>query len=463
MNRDAARMSDAHSPETPPTDKRPAVERLPHAELQRFVAPFFERREVFLAACAAHGSPLYVIDAQVLRARARRCASVFSAALPGSIVYFAVKSNAHPEVARLLVAEGLGLDVSSGQELTLALDGGATRVLFSGPGKTDAELALAAAHADRVTLLCDSFGELRRIERIVAARDAGGGQVARVARGDHAGDGCGARDERSVRIGVRLTSDEQGLWRKFGIPLAELPAFCAAAGECPHIALRGLQFHTSWNLDPARQVAFIARLGRALATLPGAQRSRIEFLDIGGGFWPEEGEWLHRPPGANEPAGPFAFDPAHGVPPHYRCPAASLETFAAEIAAAVRAHIAPWIAGRVYAEPGRWLAHPAMHILLTVIDKKGPHLVITDGGVNAIGWERYESDYFPVLNLTRPAPVEQACHILGSLCTPHDVWGFAYFGDGIEPGDVLLIPAQGAYTYSLRQAFIKPVPASVVI
>jgi hypothetical protein len=46
--------------------------------------------------------------------------------------------------------------------------------------------------------------------------------------------------------------------------------------------------------------------------------------------------------------------------------------------------------------------------------------------------------------------------ILGSLCTPHDVWGYGYFGDGIEPGDVLLVPSQGAYTYSLRQLFIKP-------
>jgi diaminopimelate decarboxylase len=314
-----------------------------------------------------------------------------------------------------------------------------------------------------VTLLCDSFGELRRLEQVLAARDADADRPTGVVPDDRIGEGLDASEPRCLRIGVRLTSDEQGLWRKFGIPLAELPAFCAAACDCPRVELRGLQFHTSWNLDPGRQVAFIARLGQALATLPAAARSRLEFLDIGGGFWPEEGEWLHQPPDTRAAAGPFAFDPAHGVPRHYRCPAVPLETFAAEIAAAVRAHIAPWIAGRIYAEPGRWLAHPAMHILLTVIDKKGPHLVITDGGANAIGWERYESDYFPVLNLTRPAPVEQACHILGSLCTPHDVWGFAYFGDGIEPGDVLLIPAQGAYTYSLRQEFIKPVPASVVI
>jgi len=95
---------------------------------------------------------------------------------------------------------------------------------------------------------------------------------------------------------------------------------------------------------------------------------------------------------------------------------------------------------------------------MTVIDKKAPDLVITDAGTNAVGWERFESDYFPVLNLTRPSLKETPCNILGSLCTPHDVWGYAYWGEGIEPGDVLMIPAQGAYTYSLRQHFIKPLP-----
>jgi diaminopimelate decarboxylase len=80
-----------------------------------------------------------------------------------------------------------------------------------------------------------------------------------------------------------------------------------------------------------------------------------------------------------------------------------------------------------------------------------------------VGWERYESDYFPVLNLSRPSLQEQPCHILGSLCTPHDVWGTSYFGAGIEPGDILMIPTQGAYTYSLRQHFIKPLPPVVVM
>jgi len=92
------------------------------------------------------------------------------------------------------------------------------------------------------------------------------------------------------------------------------------------------------------------------------------------------------------------------------------------------------------------------------VDKKDDHLVITDGGTQAVGWDRFEHDYFPVINLSRPALKERECLVCGSLCTPHDLWGYSYFGQAIEIGDVLLIPTQGAYTYSLRQNFIKSLP-----
>jgi diaminopimelate decarboxylase len=98
---------------------------------------------------------------------------------------------------------------------------------------------------------------------------------------------------------------------------------------------------------------------------------------------------------------------------------------------------------------------------MSVIDKKSEDIVITDAGTNAIGWERFESDYFPVINLSQPALIENQCHILGCLCTPHDVWGYSYWGSEIGRGDVLLIPMQGAYTYSLRQNFIKGLPEFV--
>lgn len=409
---------------------------LPPEDLAAYVASFQQRAEEFRSIRERHGSPLYLLEEEALRARAREFTSAFGQVLSNFQAFFALKSNNHPLVAATLVQAGLGLDASSGLELSAALDTGCGYIVFSGPGKTEAELGLAAAHPGRVTVLMDSFGELERLQRVAAVQG------------------------RSLSAGVRLTSDENGLWRKFGIPLEALGEFCRAAARGP-VRLRGLQFHTSWNMDPRAQTAFLARLGRALAGLSPQQRGGFQFLDIGGGYWPARGEWLQL---AGTPQGRLRLALGEGAAAplrHFQGRAAPISHFAQQIAAALQRHIFPLLECAVFAEPGRWLCNDAMHILLSVVDKKAVDLVITDGGTNLLGWERFASDYAPVLNLSRPAPQERPCLVLGSLCTPHDVWGYSYFGQEIQPGDLLLIPHQGAYTYSLRQNFIKPM-ASVV-
>jgi diaminopimelate decarboxylase len=197
--------------------------------------------------------------------------------------------------------------------------------------------------------------------------------------------------------------------------------------------------------------------------MDASRRSKIRFVDIGGGYWPPAGEWL-QPAGTPEGMRMAALGksfPEDGR--HFFQAARPIDVFAGELGRAVNEHIFPHVRCRICFEPGRWICHNAMHLVMTVIDKKAQDLVITDAGTNAVGWERFESDYFPVLNLTRPSLKEITCDVLGSLCTPHDVWGNACWGEGIEPGDVLMIPTQGAYTYSLRQHFIKPLPSVVTI
>jgi len=359
--------------------------------------------------------------------------------LPAAGFYYAVKSNNHPDVARTMLEAGFGLDVSSGLELEMALSIGARDIVFSGPGKTNAELQLAAAQADRVTVLIDSPGELHRLESIAAQFD------------------------QRMRCGVRLTVNPNGLWRKFGIVPQTLPSFWDEASRCRHIRLLGLQFHTSWNMSPDPQIEFIRNLGNVLAEMPAAFISQLEFIDIGGGYWPSQGEWLQP---AGTPEGRLLEALGQQTRPaaaHYRLPATGIEKFAEGLSAAIQRHLFSVANCRICLEPGRWICNDAVQLLFTVVDKKAPDLVITDAGTNAIGWERFETDYFPVLNLTRPAMDEKPCHVLGSLCTPHDVWGYAYWGEDIEPGDILMIPNQGAYTYSLRQNFIKPLPEFVTI
>jgi diaminopimelate decarboxylase len=417
----------------------PPTPLLPLDDLRAFVQHHFCRRDLYLQIIENHPAPIYLQESAILRSRAAQIRKAFEDFLPAVAFYYAVKSNNHPDIARVMLAAGFGLDVSSGLELEMALSTGARDVVFSGPGKTVAELQLAVAHADRVIVLMDSPGELHRLEGIAAKAD------------------------RSVRCGVRLTVNPNGLWRKFGIVPQALSSFWDEVGRCRHVQLLGLQFHSSWNLSPEPQIEFIRTLGNMLAEMPASFVSQMEFIDIGGGYWPAQGEWLQP---AGTPEGKLLEALGQQTEPvevHHRLPATGIEEFAERLSAAIHKHLFSVVPCRICLEPGRWICNDAVQLLFSVVDKKAPDLVITDAGTNTIGWERFESDYFPILNLTRPAMNEKPCHVLGSLCTPHDVWGYAFWGENIEPGDILLIPNQGAYTYSLRQNFIKPLPEVVTI
>ena len=409
---------------------------LPEELVRGYVSAFVDRRPEFLSLVQRHGSPLYVFDERALRSRVQQFHRVFEGEFPRLGCYYAVKSNNHPWVAGTVVNEGWGLDVSSGIELEAALEAGAADIVFSGPGKTAAELTLAVENADRVTVLIDSLGESRRLAEIARA------------------------SQTTIRAGVRVTPPV-GQWQKFGVPLDRLRPFWEEAGRCGFVDLCGLQFHTSWNLDPSRQIKTLGAIDREVRTWPERLRDQIAFLDIGGGFWPPQGEWMLE---AATRRGKL-LEVLDGVPPHgeqrHLAPAQPIELFARRLAQTLRGSVFDTFACRVCVEPGRWVSNEAMHLLVTVVDKKEEDLVIVDAGTNAIGWERFESDYAPLVNLSRPALFEQRCRVLGSLCTPHDVWGSAYWGADLEAGDVLLVPDQGAYTYSLRQQFIKGVPPVV--
>jgi diaminopimelate decarboxylase len=396
------------------------------------VLSVLERSAAFNKAVESEGTPLYIFEPARLSAKINTFVETFRAYLGSFHAFYAMKCNPNPEVVSTAVQEGLGLDASSGKELREALDSGCGNILFSGPGKTDPELELAAAHAHKVTVLMDSFGELERL-------NAAAGRAGTV-----------------VRSGVRLSTTETGLWRKFGIPLTSLGNFLAASANKSNLRLEGLQFHTSWNMTPEYQTEFIIRLGRTLALMDPLTYRSIRFIDIGGGFWPERGEWLL---GKEE----FNSTGEYRLREKVHIKAAPIEDFAREIARTLRENI-PQIPGlTIYAEPGRWIVDEVMHIVIKAVDRKGDDLVVADTGTNILGWERYETDYVPVVNLTRPSLTERPCLITGSLCTPHDIWGWSFFGDDIEPGDILLLPNQGAYTWSLRQEFIKPLAKVVKV
>ncbi len=424
---------------------------LPAEELHAFVAQYFGKRQAYQNAVEKHGSPLWILEPAVLKEKADLFSRAFNRNFNTPSFYFAMKSNNLPDVSAAMLESGFGLDVSSGEELKTALALNARDIVFSGPGKTLEELTLAVRHRDRTIILLDSFGELERLKTLVPNADGGA----------------------PIRVGIRLMTTPEGLWKKFGIPPEELPRFWHQVKNSSTIDFQGLQFHSSWNLTPDRQVGFIRFLGTILKHMPKEFNQRVKFIDIGGGYWPGEGEWVHfcgTPEGIGttsiEPnqadTNPTKSNPAH-MPPHYRIPGTPIEEFSRILSREIQAHLFPFVNARICFEPGRWICHSAMQFLFTVIDKKDRDLVITDAGTNVIGWERFEMDYFPILNLSCSELIERPCRVLGSLCTPHDVWGYSYFGMDIQPGDLLMIPCQGAYTYSLGQRFIKSLPKVVRI
>ncbi|MFH1487536.1 MAG: decarboxylase, partial [Pseudomonadota bacterium] len=374
-------------------------------------------------------------DRPALMDRMFRFKETFSRHFERFQVFYALKSNSFSGIRRSAPAAGFGLDVSSGLELSMALSDGCGKIIFSGPGKTDEELGLALQNRGGVTLLLDSIGEFHRLSEILKRE---------------------APSPEKLRLGVRVRAASQGRWNKFGIPLKDLSTLLRRASSIREIELSGIQFHTSWNLEPGPQIEMIARIGNHIRRhVPVKYWPDLKFLDIGGGFWPENGEWLQFENTSRGKLHDLLGQKGKSPLRHYCREAKPLDDFAAEIASELLRQGPPLSDLEIWTEPGRWISTPAMHILLKVVDEKDPGRVILDGGTNLLGWERPLSEYIPVINLSKPSIKETPLLLFGSLCTPYDVWGTSIFGT-VKVGDILMIPDQGAYTYSLRQSFIKP-------
>ena len=392
-------------------------------DLSHVAAEILTKREALLAV-AARGTPAYAFDRAAFGAALDAFERAFSAELPGHRAFYAVKSNHHPLVVEEAARRGFGLDVSSGRELdqALAIDG--APIVFSGPAKAPGELDRAVANADRVTVHLDSFRELERL-----------------------GDAT-TKLGRSIKAGVRVSTDHHGAWSKFGVPLADLARFVRAARAHPLVDLRGVQFHLSWNRDATPYERILEDLATVIARdLTAEERARLAFVDVGGGYRPHALE------------GEFTAEESAGAGRAYASkPSITVEAYARALGDAFRTHLSPLASARVYTEPGRVVSTHAMHLLLRVVDKKSGDLVIVDGGVNMVGWEKYLHVACPVVNLTRPSLAEIPVRIGGSLCDCEDVWGFHCFAERVEEGDVLVVPMQGAYGFSVAQSFIRDVP-----
>jgi diaminopimelate decarboxylase len=414
---------------------------LPSSDLSHIAHAILARRSELLARLQPLPTPCYVFDGAGLAQALQDFRQTFSAQLPRHHSFFAVKSNPHPWVLAAAVQQGFGLDVSSGRELTQALALPDCPIVFSGPAKSQEDHERAVAYSDRIIVHLDSFSELLRLSQTAQQRG------------------------RTVRAGVRVNLSGHGAWSKFGIPLADLPRFLRLAWESPGIDLQGVQFHLSWNRSPAPYVQSLSAIAEILASLSPVERRRLRLLDIGGGFRPHRSEGYFptdHPLGSLLATAADHYDePCEFTVPYFVKDSVPLADYAAAIGQTLRDRVAPILDCEVYSEPGRIVSTFAMHIALRVVDRKSDDLVIVDGGIHMVGWERYLAIYHPVVNLTHPASAELAVRIGGSLCDCEDIFGRYCYAERMEEGDILLIPYQGAYSYTTAQNFIRDIPKVV--
>ena len=225
---------------------------------------------------AKHGSPLYVVDEQAARDRAREVREALQreAARVGTeaTVYYAGKAFLCVEVARWMDEEGLAVDVASGGELAVALAAGVdpSKIGFHGNNKSEREIA-RAVDAGVGTIIIDSEIET---ERIAAAASAAGRRQRvrlRVNSGVHA----------STHDFLATSHEDQ----KFGQPLGDAPRLVEAILAHESLEFVGLHCHIGSQIFATDGFRESAR--RLLGVYPELERlvgAPIPELNLGGGF-----------------------------------------------------------------------------------------------------------------------------------------------------------------------------------
>ncbi|MBN1295134.1 alanine racemase [bacterium] len=437
------------------TELASILEEIPSCTAPDFFAESLRRINLrcFQESIRCYGTPQYILDTDALIERCRLFVRTIRRRLPDSEFFYAFKCNDLPFIANTVCHHGFHADVAGLFELQLALQIGCKRIVFNSPGKTDDELTLAVTHSQRVIIIIDNFDEIDRLKTLCTTM----------------------LPETPVTVGLRLAVGRRtdDAWHKFGFELDDVPEAIARISESPSLVWRGLHFHSSWNKTPLKYYQTLQTVGRFMERhLPQRIRLGMEFVDIGGGFYPENQAVIHH----CEDKGILADMMArrHGGRKHINrmldhdphaflvTEVDPLETFAETIAEAMDTHIRPLAPNAaVFMEPGRFIVAHSTAVLLRVLAVKQDS-VIVDGGINMMGDYKFsEYAFAPVINLRRPSAALHSCTVYGPLCDPSDLWGYSHYGDPLQRGDAVAVLHQGAYTYSTAWRFIKAIPAYI--
>jgi diaminopimelate decarboxylase len=346
-----------------------------------------------------HGTPAYVYAEGDMRARARAFTEAFRSRTDRFEVIYASKAFPCTAAYRLMAEEGLSCDVASGGELHLALQGGfdAARLYMHGNNKTEAELTMALER-DLGTIVVDSFDEIERLERLAAGR--GQRVMVRVT------PGIAATTHEYIQTGQEDS--------KFGFGVDEVPRAverCRGAG----LEVCGLHAHIGSQIF---DLEVHEKLGNVLAGL-----GDWPLLNLGGGLG-------------------IAYT-ADDHPP-------SIEDYVEALLKGVPEGTT------IQCEPGRALVGNAGVTIYTVgTVKRIPNVrtyVAVDGGMSdnlrpALYGARYEAEVADRFG------GESVYTVVGMHCESGDVLIRDVALDDPLPGDVLVVPATGAYGLAMANYY----------
>jgi diaminopimelate decarboxylase len=350
----------------------------------------------------AVGTPFYCYSAAALT----RHYEVFTEALAGlpALVCYSVKANSNLAVIRTLARLGAGVDVVSGGELTRALRAGvpADRIVFSGVGKTAAEIA-AALEAGILQTNIESEPELALVDEVAG--------------------GMGLRAPIAVRINPDIdahTHDKISTGRgedKFGIEWTRTHEVVTRAVALRHIEMVGLAMHIGsqlTELEPFRGA--FQRLRDVVAGLR-ADGLEIQRLDLGGGLGISYGE------------GPVPSPAEYGQ--------------------VVREMLAD-LDCRLLLEPGRLIVGNAGILVTKVVYvKQGAtrKFVIVDAAMNDLLRPSLYDAHHEIVPLLAPKPGGQlySSDVVGPVCETGDSFATERKLPHLEAGDALAIRSAGAY------------------
>ena len=380
------------------------------------------------------GTPLYLFDEQTLRHRCREFKDEFCKYYPDTLVIYASKAFLNKALSLIFKEEGLGLDVVSGGELSIAhsVDFDLVNVYFHGNNKTPEELNLALdLGVGRIVV--DNFYELELLDRL--------------ARGKGISQDIFLRITPGVDPHTHQYTTTGTIESKFGFPLATGQAEEAVnrALSASNLNLSGFHFHLGSSVSEIQPYELAMEIVFRFAQEMGKKFGfNLSEFDIGGGF-----------------AVPYTLDDK--VPT------------IADYARALTGKLIGLISGlglsrpRLIIEPGRSIvgqAGVAIYKVGAIKDIPGiKKYVCVDGGISDnIRPALYGAEYEALVANKALEAGREVVTIAGKLCQSGDILVRDINLASVHPGDIIAIPVCGAYSIPMSSNYnAMPRPAIVMV